>query len=403
MLYYYTARTIGGRFVKGSLEAQAPASALSTLRSRALFVTSLEHPGSFRGSVASLLNLMPVGHAKMVAFFRSFATLVHAGVSIKKSLEVTIEQCSDPRLREALSSVSAGIEAGLSLSDALARHPNEFAKLQIACVRAGELSGTLDEVLERLAAVLERERVARKRIGAALAYPCIVLAAAIGLIFFLLTTIVPVFSAMYSQMRVPLPPATAALITIGEWLHGSGALAAALCLAIAAASAAVVRTSTGVRAAMESLLFHVPYLGAVRRKSCASRFARLLGTLLRSGVGIIPALDVTAESIDGSPYSGDLRNIRLALQNGSAFSTPLTQSRLFEAMFVQMVAVGEETGSLDAMLLKIADYYDVDVEVALSTLGAVLEPAMILFLGGAVAFIVSAIFIPLYTLIGNIR
>ncbi len=403
MLYYYTARTAAGRFVKGSLESQTAASAVAALRSRTLFVTSLHGTGSLGGSLSALLQLAPVRHGSLVTFFRSFATLVGAGVSIKKSLDVTIAQCADARLREALCAVAADIESGIALSDALARHPNEFSKLHVASVRAGELGGALDEVLERLAAVLERDRTARKRVGSALAYPAVVCIAAVGLILFLLTTIVPVFSAMYGQMRVPLPPATSALINVGEWIHNSWMLGALIVVPAAAGGAVCLRSSPTLVSALERLLFHVPYVGAIRRKASASRFARLLGTLLRSGVGIVEALEVVAQSVASSPHADDLQKVRQALHEGSSLSKPLEDSHLFEPILVQMIAVGEETGALDGMLLKIADYYDVDVETALSTLGAVLEPAMILLLGGAVAFIVSAIFIPLYTLIGNIK
>lgn len=403
-LYYYTARNSDGMFVRGSIEAATEGAALASLRTRALFVTSLESATTTRGVLAAALHIGPVSQTSLVTFFRSFATLVRAGVPMRRSLDVTIEQCSDARLREALRAVMNDIENGLALSEAMARHPKEFAQLYVTMIRAGELGGVLDEVLERLASMLERDRAVRKRVLAALTYPAVVACSALGLVVFLITSVVPMFRSMYEQMHVPVPWITSMLIVVGTSLRAPltwGGVAVAL--SIVAIVVIRVRSTEAGAVAMEAATMRLPIFGTISRKATLGRLARMLGTLLRSGVGLILALEVVADVVTSAPYRRSLRSLRQTLAEGSSVSEPLAASALFEPMFIQMVRVGEETGALDAMLLRIADYYDLDVETALSALGATLEPVMILLLGGAVGFIVAAIFIPLYSLIGSIK
>jgi type IV pilus assembly protein PilC len=286
----------------------------------------------------------------------------------------------------------------------MARHPREFSRLFVAMVRAGEIGGVLDEVFDRLATVLERDRAVRKRIVASLTYPIAVCCAAIGLVLFLLVSIVPMFRAMYEQMHVALPPMTSALIATASALESP--ITWIFCGAAAAASAAALayalRNET-TASACEGMVLRLPVIGTIARKATVARLARMLGTLLRSGVALVAALEVVSEVAGSIAHRQSLRALRQSIAEGSTVSEPLARSGLYEPMFLQLVRVGEETGALDAMLLRIADYYDVDVEAALTSLGSLLEPAMIVILGGAVGFIVSAIFIPLYTLIGNMK
>jgi len=403
-LYYYTARDDEGAFVRGSIQAGTASAALASLRTRALFVTSLESTTSARGTLAAVLQIGGVSQKALVTFFRSFSTLIHAGVPMRRALDVTLEQCADSRLREALRCVICDIENGLALSEAMARRPREFPRLYVAMVRAGELGGVLDEVLERIAAVLERDRAVRKRVYAALAYPSIVTVAAVGLVVFLLGTIVPMFRSMYDQLHVPLPAVTSALIAIGLALRSPLTWASAAALVLTAL-VVIVRVRQSERGAVlfETIMLNVPVAGTIARKATMTRFARMLGTMLRSGVGLIPALEVVTDVVTSAKFSESIVSLRQALREGSLISEPLARSGLYEPMFIQMLRVGEETGSLDSVLLRVADYYDLDLETMLTSLASIVEPLMILLLGGAVGFIVAAIFIPLYTLIGNIR
>jgi len=403
-VFYYTARDSRGTLICGSLQAGTPSDALAHLRTRALFVTSLASAGGARGALAAALQVRTVSRGRFAALFRALWTLIRAGVPMARALEVTIAQCTDSGLREALQSVLHDIGNGLALSDAMARRPREFPRLFVSMVRAGELGGALDEVLERIADVLERERAMRKRLAAALTYPLIVACAALFLVVFLVTTIVPMFDSMYEQLHVPLPGMTAALIALGTALRSPLLwLAIALCAACACAAALRIRHAAGSRSTLESLLLSMPVAGVLMKKSNAGRLARLLGTLLRCGVGLAAALEIVPDVMTSVRYAESVRLLRAALREGSTIGEPLARSGLYEPVFIQMVRVGEETGTLDTMLLRIADYYDLDCETMLTALSSMVEPAMILLLGGAVGFIVAAIFIPLYTLIGNIR
>ena len=403
-LYYYTARSMQGEFLRGSIQANCESAALASLKTRALFVTSIAPSTAARSTFAAALQIGPVSQKHLVALFRALATLVDAGVPIRRALDVVTEECADARLREALASIACGIENGLSLSEAAARHPREFPALFVAMIRAGEAGGTLDEALHRLAATLERDWSVRKRVAAALTYPVVVACAAVGLIAFLLVSVVPMFRSMYDQMHVALPPITSALITAGTVLRSPGCwLFAALLLLSAAAAAVRLGSRKDGAASIETLLLHVPVFGAIARKAGVARLARTLGTLLHSGVALVPAIEAVTGIVGSAPYRRSLDELRSALAEGSSLSAPLARSGLYEALFVQMIRVGEETGSLDGMLLRIADYYDLDVESALTAIGSLIEPAMIVVLGAAVGFIVSAIFIPLYTLIGNLK
>jgi type IV pilus assembly protein PilC len=403
-LYYYTGRSAEGRFVRGSIEAGTETAALATLRTRALFVTSIERSSGVKGTIAGTLQMGPVSQTSLVLFFRSFATLTHAGVTIRRALDVAAEQCRDARLREALYCIVNDVESGLALSAAMARHPREFSRLFVAMIRAGEVGGVLDEVLERLAVLLERDRTLRKRVVSSLTYPAVVCCASIALVVFLLVSIVPMFQTMYDQMHVPLPAITAALIRAGSTLRSPAAWIAGAMAACAPVVALVrLQRNEAVAPALERIVFCLPIIGAISRKTTHARLARMLGTLLRSGVGLVAALDVVRDVVSGGAHCRSLLELQQCLSEGSSVSEPLARTGLYEPMFLQMLRVGEETGALDSMLLRIADYYDVDVETALTSLGSLLEPALILVLGGAVGFIVSAIFIPLYTLIGNMK
>lgn len=403
-LYYYMGRNADGALVRGSIEAGTETAALASLRTRAIFVTSIESSVGVRGAIAATFQLGPVPQKSLVALFRSFAALTRAGVSIRRALDVAISQCDCARLRESLSSVANDMENGLSLSEAMSRHPREFSRLFVAMVRSGEAGGVLDEILERLASVLERDAATRKRIFASLAYPAVVCCAAIGLVLFLLVSIVPMFRAMYEQMHVPLPFITSALIRTGTLLQNPltwicGTVAAA----VVVGTAIYVRGRPSSAALLEILIFRVPIAGDILRKATLARISRTLGTLLSSGVGLVTAIEIVSDAVGSSAHRESLMALRQCLAEGSTVCEPLARSGMYEPMFVQFVRVGEETGALDAMLLRLADYYDVDVETALASLATLLEPAMIVILGSAVGFIVSAIFIPLYTLIGSMK
>ena len=401
--YQYSARTAAGEPVRGAMEAPSVEAVLANLRTRALFVTAVDRETAFVRTLGHSLNLGRPSRRALLAFFRSFSTLVRAGVPMRRALEVAIERAGDGTLRESLRSVLADIEHGASLSDAMERRPRAFAPLYVAMVRAGEAGGILDDVLDRLATFLERDADLRKKVRAALAYPAVVVTVALGLVLFLIARIVPMFAQMFDAFHVELPATTRLLLALGAalqrpsaWAGGIAALAA-----IVAAAAIAARTPRGALI-LDRARLRLPIIGPLLHKAITARIARMLATLLRSGIELVSAIGVV-RPVAGSPaYAAALDRVDVALRAGEPLTAPLEAGRLFDPLAIALVRVGEETGLVDEMLLKAAAYFESDVEAAIATLGAVLEPAIIVALGGVVGFIVFSVFIPLYALIGSV-
>lgn len=402
-LYRYVARTADGERVRGSMQAPSAGHVLATLHARALFVTAIEPESVLGQAVGRTFKLGAPSRRALLTFFRSFSTLVRAGVSMRRALDVTTERANDRGLRESLQSIGADVEQGSSLSDAMARRPRAFPPLYVAMVRAGEAGGILDDVLERLAGLLERDAELRKKIRAALAYPAVVVTGATGLVLFLLARIVPMFAQMFGAFHVELPPSTKLLLAIGDALARPATwfALAGFAMALFSVTAAIVRTERGALAA-DRLRLRLPVVGPMLHKAITARVARMLGTLLRSGIELVAALDVVRPVAGSRAYSAALRDVDVALRAGETLTAPLEAARLFDPLMVALVRVGEETGLLDEMLFKVADYFETDVEAAIATLGAVIEPSLLVALGGVVGFIVFSVFIPLYTLIGSV-
>jgi type II secretory pathway component PulF len=330
--------------------------------------------------------------------------MVSSAVPLRRALQVSVEQCMSARFREALRSVTSDIEVGSALSTAMERRPGEFARVHVAMIRAGELSGSLGEILDRIATLLERDQAVRKRVSSAFAYPAVVLAAAMLLILFLVADAVPAFGAMFAQMHVALPPLTAALIEAGKALQSplSWLLLVVLGL-VAAAAPGMVRRQAAASLLVDRLVLRIPLFGRIVRTATIGRLARTLGILLRCGVPLLAALGACAEVVDNRVYETSLQEVEASLRQGYQLTASLDNLRLYDPLFMQLVRVGEESGSLDVMLLKIAEYCDVEIETALSALSSIVEPTLILVLGAVVGTIVASILIPLYSIIGSIK
>lgn len=401
--FHYSARTPSGELVRGSMTAADARSVLERLRSRALFVTAVDAESDIGDRLRRLARLGGIAHTELLAFFRSFATLVRAGISIQRSLSVTIERATDSRLREALRSVLADVEHGSPLSAAMARRPRDFPPLYVAMIGAGEAGGILDDVLDRLALLLEREAALRKKVQAALVYPLVVIIAATLLTIFLIAKVVPMFAQLFASFHVELPPATQLLVRLGELLSAPlpWLLAGAGLPIVALLAYRLARTTAG-GLLLDRVRLRLPIVGPLLQKAICARVVRMLATLLRSGIELVSAIDAVIP-VTGSPcYARAFQQVNLALRQGEPLARPLANSRLFDPMLLALVRVGEETGLLDEMLLKLAEYFESDVEAALATLGAVIEPALVILLGGVVGFIVFSIFLPLYSLIGSV-
>ncbi|HEY5341059.1 MAG TPA: type II secretion system F family protein [Candidatus Aquilonibacter sp.] len=403
-MFNYTARSSQGKFVAGALQAETRDQALAHLRTRSLFVTSLEELGSFRGWVGHILMLAPVSARARATAIRSLAALLTAGVPLRHCLEVVMNGCRDARLIEALRSVASDVESGVALCAALQKRPREFSRLMVAMIHAGELGGSLDAALERLAGLMERDHAARKRLQSALAYPAVVVAAAIGLVIFLIANTIPAFAGLFAQMHVALPWGTRVLVVVGRTLQSPWFYVAACAAAIAgfAAYAGVGRTRTGA-VAIDRFRLRLPVLGWIVYRSLMARFCRTLGALLQAGVPVLSALQAARDVMSSAAYEKSIDDVSEALRQGRSLTSALKDGALSDELVAAMIAVGEETGALDSMLLRIAEYYELDVETRIAAVGSIVEPLIIVVLGAIVGSIVAAILIPLYSMIGSIK
>lgn len=403
-LYFYTARSSEGAFVSGSMHAETQEKALANLRLRALYVTSLERSGSPRAVGASIFGLLPLDEGARVGFFRAFATLIAAGVPMRRALDVALSQCKDRRFSEALRAVASDIEQGCSLSAAMSRRPREFSHLFVAMIRAGELAGALDEILERLATLLERDRALRKRVAAALAYPAIVAVSAFGLVAFLVASTVPAFASMFNGLHVELPLSTRVLVAASHAMNGAGIWnLCAVVMLLAGVTRYVLRRVPQCKAWWHGACIRAAVVGPLVRKTAVARIMRTLGTLLRAGVPVLAALDATRDVVENVHYRSCVTAVAASLRSGNSLVEPIERSGLFDPLVAQLLRAGDETGTLDRMLLRLADYYELDVETAIAALSSLVEPCLVIVLGAVVGIIVGSILVPLYSLIGSIR
>lgn len=398
--FVYSARTVHGERVGGTVRAPSAQAALRDLRRRALFVTSLVRS---EGLLGRRRDRSREARRASLGFFRAFATLLRSGITIRAALAVAIERTRSRNLREALLAILADVEHGTSLSAAMGRRPREFSPLFIAMIRAGEAGGVLDAVLERIAESLEGEHALRRRLATALAYPAFVALSASGLVIFLLVRIVPSFAEMFAKFNVELPGPTRALLSLSGCLSSPATWTlGAACAVVSLLVAAHYARTAERRVALERLRLRIPLAGMLFRAAIVARVARMLGILLRSGVGLLPALEIVGPVAGSSVYARGLQAIADELRRGERLRAPMERSGLFDPLTIALIGAGEESASLDAMFLSIARYLDVEVEAALGFIAGAIEPALIALLGLLVALIVGSIFLPLYSLVGSV-
>jgi len=359
--------------------------------------------GGAEGLAGLLSRMKKVDEQALTVFSRQFATMINAGLAMVRCLDILSEQTEDKKLKETLIQVRRDVEGGSTLSNSLAKHPQVFSMLYISMVKAGEMGGVLDEVLERLAGFMEKDFALKKKVKSALTYPVVILLMASGIVFFLVTYILPTFVSLFEGMSLALPLPTQILIAVTKGARNPAVVIPAMILLGLGLFAfnQYVKTPAG-RKQYDMMKLNIPVFGMLNRKVSISRFCRTLGTLLSSGVPIMQALEIVGRASGNEIIAMTVTKVRESIREGESIASPLGASGMFPPMVTQMVAVGEETGNLDAMLSKIADFYDTEVEYMLASLTSMLEPIMIVGMGGIVGFIVISVFLPLYQLIGNI-
>lgn len=394
--FTYTARTATGDLKTATIEAPTREEVVAQLRRQRLSVVKVDEdakPKKARGGVKM---------RDIVIFTRQFSTMINAGLPLVQALDILAKQTENKVLADVTRAVVFDVESGHTVADALAKHPNAFSELYVNMVAAGEAGGILDTILMRLATFMEKNDALVRKVKGAMIYPGVIMSVAAIAITVLLIFVIPVFESMFASVGLPLPMPTRVVIGLSRFLKGYWwALGAAL-----GGTAFMLKryygTSDG-RLKIDRLLLKFPVLGDVLRKAAVSRFTRTLGTLISSGVSILDGLEITAKTAGNRVIQDAIMASRASIAGGDTIAAPLQKSAVFPPMVISMIAVGEQTGGLDEMLSKIADFYDEEVDAAVGGLLALLEPVMIVFLGVVVGGMVVAMYLPIFDMINAVQ
>jgi type IV pilus assembly protein PilC len=329
--------------------------------------------------------------------------MIGSGVAMIRTLTIISDQCENKKLKEVLTDIKHQVENGQALSDAFARHPEVFDRLFVSMVRAGETGGILDEVMQKVAEFAEQRQKLNDKVKSAMAYPSVALAVALIVFWVMLTFIIPVFKSMFDGMGSELPAFTQMLIDLSALMRSVWMLVFIAVIGGAVYSIKQYYKTEAGRFALDGLMLKAPVLGDVIQKVAVARFTRTFGVLVRSGVPMLTALEVVRETAGNAVLSKAVESVQKEVREGGTISKPMSKEPLFPPMVVQMVAVGEETGKLDDMLTKIADFYDDEVENSVEALTSVLEPLMVVGIGGIVGSVVVGMYLPIFSIINNIK
>lgn len=406
--FQYEAMNQAGQEVKDEVDAPSTEDALSKIRTLGYFPTRIREKGGKKKAAATKKKAsMPfsiggVARKKIVQFTRQLSTLQDAGLPILRSLRILEQQERPGLLKAIVRSVADEVEGGATLSEAMGKHPKAFDRLYSNMVAAGETGGVLDVILQRLAEFMEKAQSLKRKVRGAMIYPSVVISFAGCVVGFIMVKVVPKFEEIFAEFDTELPAVTKALISASAWVANGRPPGWAILLISPIGVLLIfklLKQSKGGRYFLDRLYMAVPVLGALLRKSAIARFTRTLGTLIGAGVPILEAINITRDTSGNEVYARALAKVHDAIREGETFAAPLRAARVCDAIVVNMIDVGEETGDLDKMLMKIADNYDEEVNVAVSALISVLEPIMVVVLGGIVGFIIIALFMPLVSLI----
>ena len=404
MTFSYSVRDRSGKMVSGKIDADSQAAVASKLKSMGYAPVSIVKDSG--GGMTTDIKLPSLG-AKvklkdLAIFSRQFATMINAGLSLLRALSILEEQTENKELAAVLTEVRQDIETGQAFSQALGKHPTIFPPLMVNMTRAGEVGGFLDSVMLQIAENYEAETKLRGKVKSAMTYPVVVFFIAIFAVIGMLLFIVPVFAKMFLTLGGELPAPTRVLIAMSDFLKIGGPF---IFVGVIAGfiTWGRVKHKEGVRRFIDPLKLKMPVFGSLFQKIALSRFARNLGTMLSSGVPILQSLDIVAETT-GSTVVGDaVRDVQASVRNGESITAPLSTHAVFPPMVVQMMAVGEDTGALDAMLHKISEFYDQEVEATTESLTALIEPLMIAFLGGIIGSMIVALYMPIFKIFDLIK
>jgi type IV pilus assembly protein PilC len=398
-MFEYTARAQNGQIQKGQMDVASRDDVSAYLRkNRLILVNVREAPKQIKLS----LGAARVKTRDVVIFTRQFATMINAGLPLVQSLNILASQTENKTLAEVTRAVVHDVESGNTLADAFSKHPKAFSALYVNMVAAGEAGGILDTILLRLATFLEKNDALVRKVKGAMIYPGVIMTVAAGAITILLIFVIPTFQSMFASVNMELPLPTRIVIGMSNFLlHFWWAI-----LLVVGGGVFAIRSyyaTPAGRLQIDILMLKAPVLGDVIRKSAVSRFTRTLGTLVSSGVSILEGLEITAKTAGNQVVHNAVMESRQSIAGGETIAAPLEKSKVFPPMVISMIAVGEQTGGLDEMLSKIADFYDEEVDVAVSSLISLMEPAMIVILGVIVGGMVIAMYLPIFDMMNAVQ
>jgi type IV pilus assembly protein PilC len=406
-----------GQEVKDEIEANDSAEAIQKIRAKGYFPTKVREKSGkkkVKKKEQETESLTPkkkmpfaiggVPRKQLVSFTRQLSTLQDAGLPILRSLQILEQQQKPGLLKAIIGGVADEVEGGGTLSDAMAKYPKAFDKLYVNMINAGEAGGVLDIILSRLADFMEKAAKLKKKVIGAMIYPGVVISIAVGIVSMIMIFVIPKFEQIFKDFKTDLPGITQVLLVISRWFapptHGWAYVLMSPIGFILISK--LIRMSEGGKYFMDAVKLKIPILGSILGKTAIARFTRTLGTLISAGVPILDALNITKETCGNEVYSKALGKVHDAIREGESMADPLRATKVCDAIVVNMVDVGEETGDLDKMLIKVADNYDSDVDVLVGSLISILEPVMVVVLGLIVGFIVIALFAPMISLISSV-
>jgi len=399
--YRYSAMDQNGRTVTGTLEADSfelVRAKLSDLSYHVLSIKQAKNAGGFKGAFN---NMQRVGLRDLVVFSRQFATMIDAGLSVVKCLDILQKQTRNPKMKEVIGEVKRDVAGGMSLTEAIQKHPRIFSPLYINMMRSAEAGGILDTVLDRLSGFLEKEQETRNKIKSAMMYPAVVFCFATLMLLGLLFFVLPKFKGIFETMGLDLPLTTKLMLNSSTYMKNYWYIFLVVIVGSVVLMKAFSQTERG-KYAIDAAKLRLPIFGDLILKTCVSRFARTFGTLITSGVPVLRALEIVSETAGNRVISETVVRAKQSIKEGEKISTPLFGSKIFPVMVTQMIAIGEETGRLDQMLEKVSNFYDDEVDNTLKGLTSLIEPLMIVGLGLIVGFIAVSVISPIYSLVGSL-
>lgn len=392
--------TAGGEVKKGQMDAENDREVMARLRQQQITPTKVKKQAK-KGGMA-MPGLGGVSSKELVVFTRQFATMIDAGLPLVQCLELLGGQEPNKTFQKIIYDIKASVESGATFADSLRRHPRAFDQLFVNLVAAGEVGGILDTIMNRLAIYIEKDVKLKRKIKSAFTYPAGVTVVAVLVIALMLGKVIPTFEEMFADFGGELPGPTQFVINISHGFADNFLLITGLVVAAIVGFVMTLRSQAG-RVAFDKMVLKLPIFGPIVRKAAVAKFTRTFGTMVSSGVPILDALDIVAKAAGNKTIEAAIYYVRDKITEGKSMSEPLMETNVFPPMVVQMIGVGEATGALDTMLNKIADFYEEEVDVAVEALTQLLEPLMMVVLGGIVGGLLIAMYLPIFSIAGNIK